>query len=83
MVNIHLATADVRINFTPDMQVFAQLQYDNISQDFAASIRYRWEYEPGKELFASIGQSAAIPGEPIFVPRTTQLSVRLAQTLRF
>ena len=83
IVNIHLITADLRINFTPDMQVFGQVQYDNISESFAASIRFFWEYEPGKQLFASIGQSAMIPGEPIFVPQTTQASIRLGQTLRF
>jgi hypothetical protein len=59
------------------------VQYDNISESFAASIRFFWEYEPGKQLFASIGQSAMIPGEPIFVPQTTQASIRLGQTLRF
>ena len=34
LVNIHLFTANVFINFTPDMQLFTQLQYDNISQNF-------------------------------------------------
>jgi hypothetical protein len=83
LINIHLVTADVRINFTPDMQVFAQIQYDNISQNFAASIRYFWEYEPGQQIFASVGQSAMIPGEPTFVPQTTQASIRLGHTFRF
>ena len=82
-VNIHLLTADFRVNFTPDMQLFTQLQYDNISEKFSLSLRYRWEYEPGQELFASIGQSAAIPGEPTFTPESTQASIRLGHTFRF
>jgi len=83
LLNIHLISADLRINFTPDMQLFTQLQFDNVSQKFAVSVRYRWEYEPGQEIFASVGQSAAIPGEPTFVPGTTQASIRLGHTFRF
>jgi len=82
-VRIHQISANFIINFTPDMQVYNQVQYDNISQKFAFSLRYRWEYEPGQELFASIGQSATIPGEPTFVPQSTQATVRLGQTFRF
>ena len=83
LVNIHLLAVDLFINFTPDMQLFTQLQYDNISQNFTGSIRYRWEYEPGQEIFASIGQSATIPGEPTFVPQSTQASIRIGHTFRF
>ena len=61
-VNIHLITSDIILNFTPDMQLFTQIQYDNISENFALSFRYRWEYEPGQELFVSVGQSARDSG---------------------
>ena len=83
LLNIHLLAVDLFINLTPDMQLFTQLQFDNISQNFTASIRYRWEYEPGQEIFASVGQSAAIPGEPTFVPQSTQATIRLGHTFRF
>jgi hypothetical protein len=82
-VNIHQLSTDFRLNFTPDMQVFGQIQFDNISQKLALSFRYIWEYEPGQELFASIGQSAVIPGEPTFTPQSTQATVRLGHTFRF
>ena len=82
-INIHLLAADFRVNFTPDMQLFTQLQFDNISQKFALSARYRWEYAPGPELFASVGQSAIIPGEPTFTAESTQATVRLGHTFRF
>jgi hypothetical protein len=82
-LNIHLFTSDVILNFTPDMQLFTQIQYDNISENFALSFRYRWEYEPGQELFVSVGQSAVIPGEPTFVPQSTQATIRLGRTYRF
>ena len=85
-VTIHLASTDFVVNFTPDMQLFTQIQYDNISANFTGSVRYRWEYEPGNELFASIGQSALIPGllpRYTFIPQISQAVLRLGHTFRF
>jgi hypothetical protein len=81
-VGIHLATLDFIVNFTPDMQLFTQVQFDNVSQNFAFAMRYRWEYRPGDELFISIGQAADIPGTT-FKPNITQAVVRLGNTFRF
>lgn len=81
-VDIHILTLDGVVNFTPDMQILLQAQYDNISQNFAFLGRYRWEYAPGDELFIAIGQSALIPGTQ-FVPQTTQFSIRLGHTFQF
>jgi len=81
-VDIHLIAADFIVNFTPDMQLFTQGQFDNISQKFALSLRYRWEYQPGNEIFASIGQSALIPGT-IFTPQISQAVIRLGHTFRY
>ena len=82
LLNIHQITTDLVVSFTPDMQLINQLQFDNVSQRFTLSMRYRWEYEPGQELFASVGQAAQIPGEE-FVARSTQAIVRLGHTFRF
>jgi hypothetical protein len=38
--------------------------------------------EPENEIFVSFGQSALIPGTT-FEPQSSQLSIRLGQTLRF
>ena len=81
-VDIHVAEVTTVINFTPDMQLAAQIQYDNISQDFGFLARYRWEYLPGSELFVAFGQSALIP-DSRFVAQRTQASIRLGHTLRF
>lgn len=81
-VAIHLYSSDLVFNFTPDMQLFTQVQFDNISQKFAFSARYRWEYEPGNELFASIGQAALIPGTT-FKPRASQAVIRIGHTFRY
>lgn len=81
-VDIHIASVDGLINFTPDMQFAVQAQYDNISQSFGFLGRYRWEFRPGSEIFVAIGQSALIPGTD-FKFQTTTVSVRLARTFRF
>jgi hypothetical protein len=81
-VAIHILSASGGVNFTPDMQVLLQAQFDNISRRFGLSVRYRWEYEPGNEIFVSIGQNALIPGTS-FEPQTSQVSIRLGHTLRF
>ena len=81
-VDIHLATADAAINFTPDMQLALQVQYDNISENFGFSARYRWEYRPGNEIFVGLGQSAQISNQG-FAAQTTQATIRLGQTFRF
>jgi len=81
-VAIHIISASGGINFTPDMQVLLQAQFDNISRSFSFSARYRWEYEPGNEVFVSLGQNALIPGTS-FEPQTSLFSIRLGHTLRF
>ena len=81
-VDIHLATVDSVINFLPDMQLALQAQYDNISENFGFSARYRWEYRPGDEFFVAIGQSAMISNQG-FVAQSTQGTIRLGQTFRF
>ena len=81
-VAIHILSASGGVNITPDMQVLLQAQFDNISRSFSFSARYRWEYEPGNEIFVSIGQNALIPGMS-FEPQTSLFSIRLGHTLRF
>jgi hypothetical protein len=81
-VDIHLATTDAVVNFTPVMQVALQAQYDNISKNFAFSGRYRWEYHPGNELFVGVGQSGLISSRG-FNEQVTQATVRLGHTFRF
>jgi Carbohydrate family 9 binding domain-like len=81
-VDIHLATMDAVINFNPDMQLALQAQYDNISENFGLSARYRWEYRPGNEIFVGVGQSAIIDSRG-FMAQVTQGTIRLGHTFRF
>jgi len=81
-VDVHLATIDSVLAFTPDMNVALQVQYDNISGNLGLLLRYRWEYEPGNEVFVGIGQSASMI-DTDFLARTTQFSLRVGRTFRF
>ncbi len=42
-VDIHIVSLDSLVNFTPDMQLAVEVQWDNISQDFSFSGRFLWE----------------------------------------
>jgi hypothetical protein len=81
-VDIHVLSLNTAYNFTPDMQLLLQVQFDNISRNLGVSARYRWEYSPGNDVFIGFGQSALIPGTD-FVAQSTQFSVRLGRTFRF
>jgi hypothetical protein len=84
-VNIHILTIESVANFTPDMQLAVEVQWDNISQGFTFSGRYLWEYSPGNELFVGLGQTAILPtlSASRFEPQTTLFSVRLGRTFQF
>jgi len=81
-LQIQIYALDLTLNFTPDMQIRTQGQYDNISQAFGMSVRYRWEFAPGSEFFAALGESADIVGTH-YSSQTSQGSVRIGHTMRF
>ena len=83
-VNIHLMALEAIVNFIPDMNLDAQVQYDNISESMAFLARYRWEYEPGNEIFVAFSQGAVIdPNDFNFYARRSLFTVRLGHTFRF
>jgi hypothetical protein len=73
---------NVSINFTPDMQLRTQVQYDNISETFGLSSRYRWEFDPGSELFVSLGESGELLNGNHYRSDTTQASIRIGHLMR-
>jgi hypothetical protein len=82
-VEIQIYAANIRLNFTPDMQLRTQIQYDNISEAVTLSARYRWEYAPGSELFVALGESGDLINGDHYRSATTQASVRIGQLMRF
>ncbi|MCC7463650.1 MAG: carbohydrate binding family 9 domain-containing protein [Gammaproteobacteria bacterium] len=59
---IRIGQLTLNLNFTPDMQLRSQLQYDSVSGTLGALLRYRWEYTPGSEIFAAVGEAAHVTG---------------------
>jgi hypothetical protein len=85
-VSIHVGILNLNLNFTPDMQLKTEAQYDNLSHSFSLSTRYRWEYSPGSEFFAAVGESSLIDKRlwhSHYASQTTQASIRIGHTLRF
>lgn len=80
-VTVHIGMIDGVWNFTPDMSLRSQLQYDNISEKFAASLRYRWEWQPGTELLVVLGEDATLAEG--YQSKASVFSVRLGKTFRF
>jgi hypothetical protein len=80
-VPINVDSVDMSVNFTPDMQLRGQIQYDNISNDLAYNFRYRWEFEPGAELLVVAGDDATFTG-PYYKSHLSGLSVRVGKIFR-
>jgi hypothetical protein len=81
-VAIQIGSLDAALNFTPDMQIRMQAQYDNISQDLGYSVRYRWEFDPGSELLIAIGDDATLNPLNSYESHLTQVSVRIGHLFR-
>jgi hypothetical protein len=81
-VTIHVDSVAVNINFTPDMTLTLQSEYDNISAEIGISARLRWEFLPGAEMFASLGNSARVEGRD-FTTDETVAALRIGNTFRF
>lgn len=77
----------VFVNFTPDMQIAAQLEYDDIDNSFNALVRYNWQYRPGQYLLLSLGEDAQVIGRLLLMPdyhsHATDFLIRFERTLQF
>lgn len=85
-VSIYVPDLRINVNFSPDMTIQSQFQFDNLSQSLNASVRYRWEYSPGSELFFALGESALLSEKflnPHYTSQTSQASVRIGHTFRY
>jgi hypothetical protein len=80
-VAINIGALDLSVNFTPDMTLRGQVQYDNISKALALSFRYRWEFEPGTELLVVLGDDATLNGT-YYQSHVSNFSIRLGKTFR-
>jgi len=74
-----------RLSFMPSPRAFvsALAQYNSTSRSLSASVRLRWEYRPGSELFVvwSEGRDTLGQGFPALANRT--LAIKGTRLLRF
>lgn len=82
-VEIQIYAMNLLVNFTPDMNIQTQVQYDNISENFGLSARYRWEFAPGSELFVALGESGQLINGNHYHSDTSQASIRIGHLMRF
>ncbi len=78
-----LLTARVNYTFSPRTFLSALLQYNSTNDTVGANIRFRWEYQPGSDLFVvyTDGRDVLGPGFPQLLNRT--LVVKLTKLFRF
>ncbi len=85
-VSIYVPSLKVNVNFSPDMTIQSEFQFDNLSNTFSGSVRYRWEYAPGSEFFAALGENAQIKERllaPHYASQTSQAVVRIGHMFRY
>ena len=74
-----------RIIFTPSARTMLTsfIQYNGGSRQLGSSVRLRWEYRPGSELFVvySDGRDTLAPGYPNLLNRS--LALKVTRLLRF
>ena len=81
----HLAGARLTFTVTPLMFTSALIQYNTSNSTAAANVRFRWEYQPGSELFVVYNEQRS---DPLSVPRLEPIRnravvVKLTRLFRF
>lgn len=78
-----LLTTRVVVTPSPRMAISSLIQYNANAQSLGSSVRLRWEYIPGSELFVvySDGRDTSAPGVPSLLNRS--LAMKVTRLLRF
>jgi len=78
-----LLASRVTYTMTPWMFASALIQYNSGSRSLAANVRFRWEYQPGSELFVVFNETGdtLAPGFPDLVNRS--FIVKINRVFRF
>ena len=81
----HLVGSRTTFTVTPLMFTSALIQYNSSNRTMAANIRFRWEYQPGSELFVVYNDQRSTPGlRPGRLPiENRAVVVKLTRLFRF
>ena len=84
-----LATSRVTHTFTPRMFLSGLVQFNSVSRQLGTNVRFRWEYQPGSELFVvyndqrdTMLRGASTPGSR-FMLENRSFIVKLTRLFRF
>ena len=77
-----LVSARLNVTFTPRTFVSSFVQYNSSSHSLSASVRFRWEYEPGSDLFVVYSEGREdLSTSPFLASRT--LALKFTKLFRF
>ena len=79
----NLLSARVSYSMSPRMFVSGLFQFASSSNSLSSNVRFRWEYEPGSDLFIvySDGRETGLEGFPLLLNRT--FAVKMTKLFRF
>jgi hypothetical protein len=77
-----LVSTRVNYTFSPRMYVSSLIQYNSQSDSLSSSVRFRWEYEPGSDLFIVYSEGRDdLSLDPFLANRT--LALKFTKLFRF
>ncbi len=78
-----LASTRVTHTFTPRMFLSGLVQYNSTGESLGTNVRFRWEYQPGSELFVVYNdqRDTELRGAPML--ETRAFIVKLTRLFRF
>ena len=78
-----LVTGRVTYTFTPRMFFSGLVQYNSTADQLGINLRFRWEYQPGSELFVVYNdqRDTALRGRPMLENRA--FVVKITRLFRF
>lgn len=80
--NTNLVSARVSYTFSPRMALGSFIQYNSGSDSVSASVRFRWEYQPGSDLFFVYSEGREGFAEKPFLTNRT-LALKFTRLFRF
>lgn len=78
----HIASGNIRVNFTPDMGWSHLLQYDSITKSTGYHTRYFWEFQPGKKFHVVLRQNYG-DDDHLFSLRESEFVLKTLASFRF
>ena len=81
--NSNLVSSRVTYTMSPRMFVSGLFQFNSSGSSLSSNVRFRWEYEPGSDLFVvySDGRETGLGGFPLLLNRT--FAVKMTKLFRF